>query len=150
MGIVDVPYLKETYVGQIGRGSFLNGKKLRVSETGTLDDSFLATGFFNEEENPLQEQLSIFSDLVRKVRAIRRPGAAAYDLCMVARGVFDGFWESGLKPWDSAAGVVLVREAGGIVWNYEGKDYSPFDQGLIAGNPRIVREIQERIRSKVK
>lgn len=149
LGIIDVPYLKETYVAQKGKGAFLNGKKLKVSENGSLDDSFLATGFFNEEEKPLEEQLQIFSDLVRRARAIRRPGAAAYDLCMVAQGVFDGFWERGLKPWDSAAGVVLVREAGGVVWNYEGKDYSPYDSGIIAGNPRIVKEIHNRVREHI-
>ena len=145
LGVIDVPYLRETYVGLSGQGAYLNGKKLRVSENATLDDSFLATGFFNEEEKPLQEQLRIFSDLVRRARAIRRPGAAAYDLCMVAQGVFDGFWERGLKPWDSAAGVVLVREAGGVVWNYDGKNYSPYDNGIIAGNARIVKAIHERV-----
>lgn len=149
LGIIDVPYLKETYVARKGMGAFLNGRKLRVSETPSLDDALLATGFFNEEEKPLQEQLQIFSDLVRRARAIRRPGAAAYDLCMVAQGVFDGFWEKGLKAWDSAAGVVLVREAGGVVLNYRGVPYSPYDPDLIAGNSEIAQAILQRVKISI-
>ncbi len=80
IGIIDVPYLEETYVARKGMGAFMNGRRLQVSETPSLDDALLATGFFNEEEKPLQDQLQIFSDLVRRARAIRRPGAAAYDL----------------------------------------------------------------------
>lgn len=145
LGVIDVPYLEETYVARKGMGAYMNGRRLSVSQTPELEDALLATGFFNEEEKPLAEQLTIFSDLVRKSRAIRRPGAAAYDMCMVAQGVFDGFWEKGLKPWDSAAGTVLVREAGGIVINYLGKPYSPFDPDMIAGNAEIAGAILKSV-----
>ncbi len=145
VGVIDVPVLQETYVAEKGKGAFVNGRPLRVSETSLIEDSFLATGFFAEDERPLQEQLKIFSDIVRKARAIRRPGAAAYDLCQVARGVFDGFWEKNLKPWDVAAGVLLVREAGGTVVDYQGKEFDVFDSSLIAGNQAIAHQIQQRV-----
>lgn len=145
VGVIDVPVLQETYAASKGQGAYVNGRPMRVSETSHIEDSFLATGFFAEEERPLQEQLKIFSDIVRKARAIRRPGAAAYDLCQVARGVFDGFWEKNLKPWDVAAGVLLVQESGGVVVNYQGKEFDVFDTSLIAGNKAIAQQIQERV-----
>ena len=149
VGVIDVPVLHETYVASKGKGAYVNGRPMKVSETSHIEDSFLATGFFAEDERPLQEQLKIFSDIVRKARAIRRPGAAAYDLCQVARGVFDGFWEKNLKPWDVAAGVLLVQEAGGVVVDYHGKDFDVFDSSLIAGNKIIAAQIQQRVVSLV-
>ncbi|MFN8944646.1 MAG: inositol monophosphatase family protein [Pseudobdellovibrionaceae bacterium] len=142
VGVIDVPILQETYAAEQNCGAFVNGRSMFVSKTSLIEDSFLATGFFAEDEKPLEEQLRIFSDIVRKARAIRRPGAAAYDLCQVARGVFDGFWERNLKPWDVAAGVLLVREAGGVAINYQGQEFDVFDNSLIAGNKAIAGKIQ--------
>jgi myo-inositol-1(or 4)-monophosphatase len=147
VGVIDVPMMNETYTAELGQGAFVNGRRMSVSQTTNIEDSFLSTGFFAEDEQPLAEQLRIFSDIVRRARAVRRPGAAAYDLCQVARGVFDGFWEKNLKPWDVAAGILLVREAGGKVLNYQGQESEVFDNSLIAGTPLIASEIQRRVAS---
>ncbi len=137
VAVIDVPQLGEVYTAVRGQGAFVNGKPLNVSSSKDLRDSLLATGFIGDREHILQEQLRIFSQVVRKCRGIRRAGAAAYDLCMVARGVFDGYWERGLSPWDSAAGILLVREAGGVVTTYRGQNYNPFLKSLVAGNPQV-------------
>jgi myo-inositol-1(or 4)-monophosphatase len=144
-GLIDVPLLNKTYEAAKGRGAFVNGEKMSVSKTASLRDSLLATGFFPDNTNALRDQLKIFSDLVFEARGIRRAGAAAYDLCMVAEGIFDSFWEPNLKPWDAAAGTVLVREAGGCVWNYHGEDYKLGDRTLLSGNAQICAAIKARI-----
>lgn len=145
LGLVDVPILNKTYSATKGGGAFANGQKLSVSKATSIRDSLLATGFFPDNTSALKEQLKIFSDLVFDARGIRRAGAAAYDLCMVSEGVFDAFWEPNLKPWDAAAGVVLVREAGGCVLNYSGDDYRLGDNTLLSGNPQICQAIRSRI-----
>ncbi|MEZ0392346.1 MAG: inositol monophosphatase family protein [Pseudobdellovibrionaceae bacterium] len=149
VGVIDVPLLGEVYTAIRGHGAFVNGQRLQVSSTKTIHDSLLATGFFGENEAQLQEQLRVFSDVVRKCRGVRRAGAAAYDLAQVARGVFDGFWEKGLKPWDSAAGLLLVEEAGGQVCTYRGQEYSPYKNSIIATNatlaPLLVRDFTSHL-----
>ncbi len=145
LGLVDVPILNKTYTAIKGGGAFVNGEPIRVRQGRAIRESLLATGFFPDNTGALREQIRIFSDLVFEARGIRRAGAAAYDLCLVAEGVFDAFWEPNLKPWDTAAGVVLVREAGGVVRTYEGKNYELGDSTLLAGNPDICAEISSRI-----
>ncbi len=137
IAVIDVPMLGEVYTAIRGRGSFVNGRQMFVSNTPSIKDSLLATGFFGDDEPVLVEQLRVFSDVVRKCRGVRRPGAAAYDLAQVARGVFDGFWEKGLKPWDSAAGLLLVEEAGGKVCTYLGKEFNPYKRSMIATNAAL-------------
>lgn len=149
VGVIDVPLLNKVYSAAKGLGAQVNGESIRVSQTTELNDSLLATGFFPDNTTALRDQLKIFSDLVYQARGIRRAGAAAYDLCLVAEGVFDAFWEPNLKPWDAAAGVVLVREAGGVVRNYSGQEYRLGDKSLLSGNPEICKMIQSRIRSAV-
>ena len=145
LGVVDVPMLDKIYTGTLGGGAFVNGERLRISERETIRESLLATGFFPDNVTALKEQLRIFSDLVYEARGIRRAGAAAYDLCLVAEGVFDAFWERNLKPWDTAAGTLLVREAGGVVWTYGGSDYVLGNDSILAGNPNITPHIAKRI-----
>ncbi len=145
VGLIDVPILNKTYSAAKGRGAFCNGEKISVSKTENIRDSLLATGFFPDNTNALKDQLRIFSDLVYEARGIRRAGAAAYDLCMVGEGIFDCFWEPNLKPWDAAAGTVITREAGGVVWNYAGNDYRLGDHSLLAGNRSICTAIKARI-----
>lgn len=145
LGVIDVPLLDKTYTAIDGQGAFVNGKPMKVSKTEAVRDSLLATGFFPGNSGTLREQIRIFSDLVFEARGIRRAGAAAYDLCMVAEGIFDCFWEPALKPWDAAAGVVLVREAGGVVWDYSGADYQLGCDSLLAGNHKLAAEITGRI-----
>lgn len=145
VAVIDVPAFGEVYTAVRGCGAYLNGQPIRVSATEKLEDAFLATGFFTEIESNLSEQLRLFEKVVRQCRGIRRAGAAAYDLCMVARGVFDGYWEKGLKPWDSAAGLLLVEEAGGVMKTYRGDKYTPYKNSMVAGNPKICDEIIKAI-----
>jgi myo-inositol-1(or 4)-monophosphatase len=143
LAVIDVPVLNETYTALRGQGAFLNGQPMKVSSTPSLRQSLVSTGFYGENESLIREQLAVFSHLVRQVRGVRRTGAAAYDLCMVARGIFDGFWERNLKPWDTAAGALLVREAGGLVKTFKGKDYQVFNNSLVASNSQIMPEFLE-------
>lgn len=137
VGVVDAPKMNEVFCAAKGLGAWVNGKKLAVSQSSELRNSLIATGFVGDNETVLEEQLRIFSDLVRQIRGMRRAGAAAYDLALVAQGVFDGFYEKGLKPWDSAAGNLLVTEAGGRVSTYRGKPGDPFNKTVLATNSKI-------------
>lgn len=98
----------------------------------------MTTGFIADYEEVINEQLKIFTYFVKKVEAIRRPGAAAYDLAQIAAGNFDVYWEKNIKPWDVAAGILLVEEAGGQCVNYSGKKYDAFQNNLVAGNKKSV------------
>lgn len=143
IAVIDVPILKETYTAIRGQGASVNGRPLRVSSTRDLKKSLLATGFVAEHEHIISEQLKVFDEMVRNCRGVRRPGAAAFDLAQVARGVFDGYWERNIQPWDAAAGILLVREAGGIVETYRGDKYNPYKNSIVAGNAEVVQQIQK-------
>lgn len=149
VAVIDVPILKETYTAIRGQGAFVNGRPLRVSRNTELKKALLATGFVAEHEHVISEQLKIFDEMVRKCRGVRRPGAAAYDLAQVARGVFDGYWERNIQPWDAAAGILLVEEAGGVVQTYRGDEYNPYKNSIVAGNADIVREIQGVLKNRL-
>lgn len=150
VGIIDMPMLNQTFTSIRGQGAWCiqpdgTREKLSVSKTENFEQAFMSTGFVNEKREVLSEQLKIFEDVVWKAQAVRRPGAAAYDLALIASGVFDLYWEKNLKPWDSAAGLLLVKEAGGVVITYEGENYDPFKKSSIAGNETIVRKFQSEI-----
>lgn len=149
VAVIDVPILKETYTAIRGQGAFVNGRPLRISANKELKKALLATGFVAEHEHVIAEQLKVFDEMVRKCRGVRRPGAAAYDLTQVARGVFDGYWERNIQPWDSAAGILLVREAGGIVETYRGEKYHPYKNSIVAGNAEIVHQIQTVLKGHI-
>lgn len=139
--VIDVPMVDVRYYATKGGGAFMKTsvgeKKISVSDRATLKDSLLATGFNVHASDDLKKQLEIFEHFIFKTRGIRRAGAAAYDLCLVAQGSFDGFWEKNLSPWDTAAGTLLVREAGGVVTNYAGEFYDPNMDDIIAGSKVI-------------
>jgi myo-inositol-1(or 4)-monophosphatase len=139
------PILRETYVALEGRGAFVNGQRIRVSKTRKLKDSLLTTGFTYRKTTWLHEEMNAFERLSRVARAVRRPGSAALDLAYTARGVFDGFWERRLSPWDVAAGALLVQEAGGKVTDFQGKPFNILDSEVLASNgllhPRLRRAI---------
>ncbi|NLB35241.1 MAG: inositol monophosphatase [Elusimicrobia bacterium] len=144
---VCAPYMNELYTASLGGGAFLNGKEIRVSDIEKLSLSVLATGFpYDVDEGA--KNLEYFGRFLYKTQAVRRPGSAALDLCAVAAGRFDGFWEFGLKPWDTAAGMLLVREAGGLVTRIDGSDYNPFMQGVLAANPFIHAEMIEVLKDE--
>jgi myo-inositol-1(or 4)-monophosphatase len=150
LAVIDVPMLGETYTAIRGQGAFVNGRRLQVSKTDQFRDALLSTGFVAEHEHVISEQLEIFSKIVRECRGVRRPGAAAYDLCQVARGVFDGYWERNIQPWDAAAGILLVEEAGGVVQTYRGETYDPYKNSIVAGNAWMVEKIREYLEPLVK
>ncbi len=151
IGIIDMPKLNQTWVAQKGKGAFCDGKPISVSKTAEFSDSLLATGFFAEEPEFLHEQIQIFSALIKQARGVRRAGAAAYDLACVSSGIFDLFWEKNLKPWDTAAGQLLIQEAGGVVKTYSGHPHNPFEKSIVAGNTILVEKfLQELKKIKIK
>ena len=119
LGIVNVPILKELFWAEKGRGAFLNNKPIRVSETDKLDQALVATGFPYKIQEHVDQILKELGQMLRHTQGIRRPGAAAIDLAYTACGRFDGFYEKALKPWDTAAGWLLIHEAGGKVTQYD-------------------------------
>jgi myo-inositol-1(or 4)-monophosphatase len=135
-GVVYDPTREELYTGEKGAGAFLNGQRLAVSKIANLSESLLATGFppFSVEHD-LNAQLFFRFTLLS--HGIRRPGSAALDLCYVAAGRFDGFWELKLNPWDKAAGALLVQEAGGRVSNLAGASFSLQTDEIFASNGLI-------------
>ncbi len=141
MGAVYNPFLKEFYLAEKGKGAFLNGEQIHVSNESTVLKACLVTGFpytyLDAENGPLQA----FERFIRKGIPVRRLGSAAMDLCWVAAGRFDGFYEHKLQAWDSAAGVLMVTEAGGTVTDFTGTGYSVYQPQIVATNGKIHEEI---------
>jgi myo-inositol-1(or 4)-monophosphatase len=139
VGAIYDPTRKELFTGERGEGSFVNGTRLHVSETGRLLDALLVTGFpydVHQKLGPLP-LLKMFGAFLGQARAVRRLGSAALDLCYVAAGRFDGFWEQSLKPWDVAAGALIVEEAGGRITGMDGTRFDPAAAHLVASNGQI-------------
>ena len=131
------PNRRELFSAERGSGAFLNGTPLRVSTATTLLDAMLVTGFPYDVHSRTGEIVGLFARFVARARAVRRLGSAAIDLCYVAAGRMDGFWEQDLKPWDVAAGLLLVEEAGGRVTTFDGSPFSPYSNRIVASNGRI-------------
>lgn len=145
MGAVFNPIMEELFFAEKGKGATLNNEKVSVSVKSRLITSCIVTGFpYTYLEQP-NGPLEVFSKLIRKGIPVRRLGSAAMDLCWVAAGRFDGFYEHELHAWDSAAGFLIVEEAGGKVTNLKGDPYSPFHPGIIATNGKIHKELQDVI-----
>jgi myo-inositol-1(or 4)-monophosphatase len=142
LGVIFDPIRNEIFTAAQGEGAFLNQRRIRVSSVERLATSLLATGFPSHKrtQNP---NIHYYWDFTLRSHGVRRDGSAALDLAGVACGRFDGFWEFGLKPWDTAAGVLLVREAGGIVTDFAGRPYRPGGEELLASNQHIHAEMQE-------
>ncbi len=141
-GVADVaavydPTRKELFTAERGGGAFLNGRPLRVSSAGVLEDALLVTGFPYDVHQRVEEIVGLFGDFVGRARAVRRLGSAALDLCYVAAGRMDGFWESDLKPWDIAAGALIVEEAGGRITNMAGEPFSSRGRHVLATNGHL-------------
>ena len=136
-GVVFDPVHDELFTAKRGCGAYCNGERVKVSPTGDIGISLLATGFPYDKENSEKNNLKQFSAMLPKVQGIRRIGSAALDLCYVACGRLDGFWEPMLKPWDTAAGSLIVEEAGGRVSRYDGGRYDPEFPQIIASNGLI-------------
>jgi myo-inositol-1(or 4)-monophosphatase len=133
-GVVYDPNLDELFTAEKGAGAFLNGKRLKVTSASKLIDSLLVTGFpYDVAQNP-DNAIGHFVNFVVEGQGIRRLGSAALDLSYVAAGRFDGFWEVNLNPWDMAAGVLLVREAGGRVTDFVGMESTIYNKQVLASN----------------
>jgi myo-inositol-1(or 4)-monophosphatase len=140
------PNRQELFTAERGQGARLNGKPLRVSTSASLIDSLLVTGFhYNVHRDPA-ELMGLFTTFITRARAVRRLGSAALDLCYVAAGRFDGFWEQKLHPWDVAGGALLVEEAGGRVSGVDGSAYSSRSGSVLATNGHVHDEMLAVIR----
>lgn len=145
LGAIYCPMQDELYLCSQGGGAWLNDKKISVTDTEFLVQSLVATGFPYDIHTHLPTIINQTSAVLPKVRDIRRCGAAAVDLAYVACGRLDGFWEMDLKPWDTAAGFLLVEEAGGMVSDFFGKQYSPFKKEILASNGKIHQLLLELV-----
>lgn len=141
MGAVLNPFLQELFFAQKGWGATLNDRKLQVSSQQNVGASCLVTGFPYTYLDTPNGPLTVFEKLIRKGIPVRRLGSAAIDLCWVAAGRFDGFYEHKLQAWDSAAGWLIVEEAGGRVTDFQGNTYSPYQPHLLATNGHIHNDL---------
>jgi myo-inositol-1(or 4)-monophosphatase len=143
IGVVYDPSRKELFSAMKSKGAFLNRKQIKVSNVKTLSESLLATGFPYELQYNFNLNIDIFREMYQKSQGVRRIGSAALDLCYTACGRFDGFWEFDLNPWDVAAGVLIVSEAGGKSSDFSGKDSSIYGKQVLATNGLIELEMLE-------
>ena len=134
VGAVYDPNRRELFTAERGGGAFLNGTPLRVSNSSALIDSLLVTGFHYDIHKDSSELIELFGEFISRARAVRRLGSAALDLCYVAAGRFDGFWEHKLQPWDVAAGALIVQEAGGRVTTVDGAPFGSRIGSVLATN----------------
>jgi len=141
VGAVIDPMRDEVYAAARGRGATCNGRPLRVSGRAGLSGAFVATGFPFRVHRYIDTYLAVFKDVFLVAGALRRPGAAALDLVHTAAGIFDGFFEFCLSPWDVAAGSLIIEEAGGVVGNLDGEPDIFSHGNIVAGSPEVHREL---------
>jgi len=137
LGLVYDPIKEEKFSAVRGRGSFLNGGQIHTTKEEELGKALLATGFPYDRRQKVDFYLPFFKDFMLSCQGIRRNGSAALDLCYVACGRLDGFWEFGLSPWDTAAGNLMVQEAGGTMSDFSGNTFSVWKKEVLASNGRI-------------
>ena len=142
--IIFDPNRNDLYKAEIGKGAFLNDKRLRVS-TNNIGSALIATGFPTCDLENIDKYLAIFKDVTLATVGQRRCGSAALDLAYVAAGYVDGFWEFNLNTWDVAAGLLLVKEAGGSVIDFQGKQHTGSSGSIIAGNAKVISPLHKII-----
>jgi myo-inositol-1(or 4)-monophosphatase len=148
LGIIYDPSSKEMFSAIENEGSFLNDKKIVVSKNDSLSKSLIATGFQNDLcDNP--KIWAILFEMTKKASSLRRTGSSALNLCHIACGRFDGYWERGLSPWDSAGGCLILKEAGGKITDYTSDTYSIYQKDILATNGLVHDEIQNIIRREM-
>lgn len=135
------PTRNELFTASKGAGAFLNDKRIRVGKRDRLADGLIGTGFPFSDLSGLDQYLKMFKLMTERCAGLRRPGSAALDLAYVAAGRLDGFFEKNLKPWDMAAGTLLITEAGGIVANFSGESDYLYKGDVIAGSPKIFSQM---------
>jgi myo-inositol-1(or 4)-monophosphatase len=148
LGVVYDPMRDELFTAECGKGARLNNKRIEVSAARRLSESFLATGFAYDVKRARNTNIGNFRNFLMRAQAIRRAGSAALDLCYVACGRFDGFWELNLYPWDSAAGSLIITEAKGRVTRFDGSEYSLYDKDILSSNGLIHRQMVKLLSEK--
>jgi myo-inositol-1(or 4)-monophosphatase len=146
VGVVYDPTRRELFTAERGQGAFLNGAAIRVSARGELLDALLVTGFPYDIQKELGDLVDLFGAFLERARAVRRLGSAALDLCYVAAGRLEGFWEQRLNPWDVAAGALIVEEAGGRVTGIDGTAFDVAAGHLVASNGHIHEQMLDVVR----
>lgn len=146
-GVIYDPTSNELYTASRGSGAYLNDRRIRVSRRVRLADSLIGTGFPYRQFDNVDAYLAMFRELTQKTAGIRRPGAASLDLAYVAAGRLDGFWEMGLAPWDMAAGVLMIQEAGGLVSDLAGESNFMATGNVVAGTPKVFGQLLPVIQS---
>jgi myo-inositol-1(or 4)-monophosphatase len=149
-GVIYDPMLQELFTATQGGGAQLNERRIRVSTRQQLHTALLGTGMPFRPDQDLDRYLATLKALMREAAGVRRPGAAALDLAYVAAGRLDGFWEFGLKPWDIAAGALLIQEAGGIISDQDGKAGYLDNGNVVCGNPKIHQQMLKLIQGALK
>lgn len=139
--VVYDPNRNELFTASKGAGAFLNERRIRVSKRTRMDEAVIGTGFPFRQGDDIDAYIKAFKAVSQMTAGIRRPGSAAMDLAWVACGRYDGFWEGGLNAWDMAAGALLVREAGGLVTDYQGGEKFLEDGKIVAGTPKLFRQL---------
>ena len=145
VGVVYDPEKNELFSASLGMGAYLNRRKICVSSETNLKRALLATGFAYNIQKARKNNLGMFSRMMKKAQAVRRLGSAALDLCWLAAGRFEGFWEYYLHPWDTAAAILIVSEAGGKVSQIKNNDYSIFDKSILAANNNSIHRAMRRV-----
>ena len=135
------PARNDLFFASRGRGAFLNDRRLRVSKRINLSDALVGTGFPFRRGDDFERYLQMMQSVMQRCAGVRRPGAAALDLCYVAAGWYDGFFETGLNPWDVAAGSLMITEAGGLIGNFTGESHFLHQREVVAGNPKIYGQL---------
>jgi len=139
--VVYDPTRNDLFFASKGRGAFLNDRRLRVSKRTRLADSLIGTGFPFRKGDNFKRYVKMFEEVMQSCSGLRRPGAAALDLCYVAAGYYDGFFETGLSPWDIAAGSLMITEAGGLIGNFTGESDYLHQREVVAGNPKVYGQL---------
>jgi myo-inositol-1(or 4)-monophosphatase len=139
--VVYDPTRNDLFYASKGRGAFLNDRRLRVSKRTRMSDALIGTGFPFRRGDNFKRYVKMFEEVMQHCAGLRRPGAAALDLCYVAAGYYDAFFETGLQPWDVAAGSLIITEAGGLIGNFTGEADFLHQREVVAGNPKIYGQL---------
>ncbi len=139
--VVYDPTRNDLFFSSKGRGAFMNDRRLRVSKRLRIADALIGTGFPFRKGDNFKRYVKMFEEVMQSCAGLRRPGAAALDLCYVAAGYYDGFFETGLSPWDVAAGSLIITEAGGLIGNFTGESDFLYQREVVAGNPKVYGQL---------
>jgi myo-inositol-1(or 4)-monophosphatase len=145
VAVIYNPLTHELFTSMKGSGAHVNNKRIRISQPKTISRSLIGTGFPFKDDSEIDNYLDVFKEIIKQTSGIRRAGSAALDLAYVASGRLDGFWESGLKPWDMAAGILLIKESGGIVTDFSNNNNSLQNGQVIAGGKLIHKTLSNII-----